>query len=265
MWTIILLTILGIVCGSSNAFNWDTGNTTVLLSGAAYCDSSTYLTNGYNYIYTDTFKPTYQIYNKHYDVNGFIGYRTFDQSIYVVFRGTQSTKDWIDDFKINKIDYRTPSCQVHKGFYEAEQSVIDDVTKEVSRLHDVYPSYRIVVTGHSLGAALATLAAIDLIESGFDSQLFNFGCPRIFDDNCAKYASDTITNRARVTHYKDIVPHVPPPVMGYTHISGEWYEDENGNIKSCNGFEDEDCADQWIKTNADDHMWYLGFYLGCYE
>lgn len=264
MWTILLFSIIGAVFASSNNFDWSTGNTSVRLSGMTYCDSSTYLTNNYTDTYVDTFEPTYQIYNKHYDVNGFIGVRHSDETIYVVFRGTQSTKDWIDDFKIHKIDYVNPSCQVHRGFYDAEQSVIDDAIEEVERLQFSYPSYRIVVTGHSLGAALATLAAVDLIEYGFNSYLFNYGCPRLFDDNCAEFVSNTITDRVRVTHCKDIVPHVPPPAMGYTHISGEWYEDENGTLKSCEGYEDETCADQWKITNADDHMWYLGFYLGCY-
>ena len=50
-------------------------------------------------------------------------------------------------------------CSVHEGFYKAEQGVYSTVYDEVSRLVNEYPSYQIVVTGHSLGAALATLRA----------------------------------------------------------------------------------------------------------
>ena len=99
-----LLSLLSIA--SSSNFDWTTGNTTVGLSSNMYCDTSTYLTMDYSINpYTDSFVPTYQIYNAVYDVNGVIGYRPADKTIYVVFRGTQSTRDWIDDLRFEKIDY----------------------------------------------------------------------------------------------------------------------------------------------------------------
>ena len=261
----MLYILLFIIFYSINAseFDWDTGNTSVMLSLATYCDKSTYMSNNYNTPFTFSFVPTFQIYNKEYDIDGFIGYRPADSTIYVVYRGTQSTQDWIDDFQFKKINYDELSCQVHKGFYEGEQSVITEVLTEVYNLHELYPTYRIVVTGHSLGAALATLTAYDIVQSGLNVQLINFGCPRIFDKACAKYASNIINKIVRVTHYKDIVPHVPLMSMDYYHTYGEWYEDDNHNIKECDGYEDKTCADQWRKTDTQDHSWYLGFYMSC--
>ena len=90
-------------------FDWRTGNTTIGLSSYSYCDSDTYKTIDYNTNpYTQSFIPTYQIDNKRYDIHGFIGYRPTDQNIYIVFRGTQSTRDWIDDFRIDQIFYLLP-------------------------------------------------------------------------------------------------------------------------------------------------------------
>ena len=247
----------------SDYFDYGTGNTSVLLSATAYCDRSTYLTHDYSHPYTDTFVPTMEIYDEELDVNGFIGYRERDQTIYITYEGSHLTQDWINDFTFVKVDYENFSCQVHKGFYESVQSVITDVLEEVKRLRELYPSYKIVATGHSLGAALATLTAVDLIEANIPTQIFNFGSPRIFDEDCAKEVSALVENRVRVTHYKDIVPHTPLERMQFMHISGEWYEDNKGNIIPCESYEDDDCADQWSKTNPDDHMWYLGFYVGC--
>ena len=54
-------------------------------------------------------------------------------------------------------------------------------------------------------------------------------------------------NQWRVTHYKDIVPQVPPQKpLDYHHVATEMYENENGSVKTCNGSgEDPTCSDQW--------------------
>lgn len=65
----------------------------------------------------------------------------------------------------------------------------------------------------------------------------------------------------RVTHHKDIVPHLPVSVR-YMHTSGEYYQ-EGSTIKECQGYEDPLCANQWKATNIDDHVYYLGQPVGC--
>jgi len=42
-------------------------------------------------------------------------------------------------------------CEVHKGFYTAEQNVIKEVLTQVQNLKAKFPEYKVVVTGHSLG------------------------------------------------------------------------------------------------------------------
>lgn len=48
---------------------------------------------------------------------------------------------------------------VHHSFWESWRGVSEPVTKILTRLHDDYPDYRVVVVGHSLGGAEAILAA----------------------------------------------------------------------------------------------------------
>ena len=68
---------------------------------------------------------------------------------------------------------------------------------------------------------MATLTAIDLKESGVSTmKLFNFGSPRVGNTAFAEWASSYLTDRNRVTHYKDMVPHVPMHER-FTHISGK--------------------------------------------
>jgi len=96
---------------------------------------------------------------------GFVGYLPSDKSIYVVFRGSSSIRNWItnlDAYKTPYTSYPACNCEVHKGFYNAEQIVIGGIISEVKRLKSIstLSSYSVKTTGHSLGAALAQLTAM---------------------------------------------------------------------------------------------------------
>ena len=54
---------------------------------------------------------TYVIHTFIDDTQGFIGYLPSDDSIYVVFRGSESMRNWIADLTVDKHDYKTyPEC-----------------------------------------------------------------------------------------------------------------------------------------------------------
>jgi len=112
------------------------------------------------------------------DTEGFVGYLPSDKSIYVAFRGSLTIQNWITDLSIAKRDYSTHAdchCEVHSGFYGAAMSVFPDVLSEVNRLKKLYPTYAVKTTGHSLGAALAQLTAMELINNGIHTTMINFG------------------------------------------------------------------------------------------
>ena len=86
------------------------------------------------------------------------------------------------------------------------------------------PSYTIVITGHSLGAAIAAIAAVEIRNAGSNVDLYTYGQPRIGGSEI----SDYITNQKkgetfRVTHSDDPVPRLPSIVLGFRHISPEYY------------------------------------------
>jgi hypothetical protein len=112
---------------------------------------------------------------------------------------------------------------------------------------------------------MATLIAIDLVASGITPvRMFNFGSPRVGNDEFAAWASTYLTDRNRITYYKDNVPHLPSDVR-FRHISGEWYEDENHVIHPCVGYEDPTCAEKFllVETNMDYHSTYLSLDMSC--
>ena len=253
---------------ATGTFDWTVVNTSVWLSAASYCNTKDYLTRTYNGPSTG-FKPVVAIDEKTYDTQGFVGYLSAQKKIYVVFRGSTSITDWLEDLSelLCSSDYCN-GCSVHCGFQETEKKAFPLVLDAVLKVHSMFPDYSIVVTGHSLGAAVGTLVTLDLLASklGVPISLHNFGCPRIGNTNFATFASNAISDKTRNTHYKDIVPHVPMHER-YTHISGEWYEPvevfDGHTIKECTGFEDPTCSYQWHVTSIDDHMHYLGLELSC--
>lgn len=244
----------------------DLVNLALYHSQNAYCDPATYTTRTYKGV-LEGFVPTHALYDKDHDTNGYIGYTSSQSRIYVSYRGSESIQNWIDNLDAVLTDYPLcGGCEVHKGFYKAETSIFNEVLTEVKSLKAQFPSYNVVVTGHSLGAAMATLTAMDLKNAGVTNvKMINFGSPRVGNTDFANWYSSNMESRARVTHHKDMVPHSPMHER-FTHISGEWYEpDDSTNpvyVNSCSGNEDSSCSYQWHITSISDHLWYLSLPLG---
>lgn len=266
---LFLVQIMSYAFSERNAtFEWGFANTSVLLCAISYCDYRKLPRHNFSG-YADTFNITKIINNVKHDSHGFIGYRPSDKTIYAVFRGTHSVVNFLDDlnFVTTAYPYCT-GCLVHFGFYSAQQAVVSDVIEEISSLVMRFPDYRVVITGHSLGAAVATLTAVEVVQKnlGILPVLLNFGSPRIGNKEFAIYVTELLppSNRYRVTHMRDAVPHVPTESQGFLHMAGEWYEDDQGlRVRSCRGFEDDSCNDQWYVGTIADHLVYLGVVMGC--
>jgi len=250
------------------SFNYDQAERSLWLSAAAYCDKSSYTTRSFKGP-TSGFVVTKVIYDGPTDTQGYIGYLPSDKSIYVVYRGSSSIRNWITNlnaFKTNYTSYPECNCQVHKGFYQAEQIVIQSVISEVSNLRKSHSDYAVKVTGHSLGAALAQLTSMDLIKAGIPCTVYNYGQPRTGDKNYASFSTSKVSTW-RVTHNKDTVPHLPfTEQMEFYHVCTEEFENSSGALKTCNSScEDPSCADQYAfsDTNVEDHLVYLGLDVSC--
>lgn len=256
---------------NSTTFDREEAMRCVGLSAAAYCDKNTLKTRIFNDL-SKGFTVTYIISDPDTNTQGYIGYLPSVRSIYVVFRGSTNIENWVIYLSIDKVPYKASPpchCHVHKGFYTAEQSVINDVIAEVRRLLRLLEGYQVTLTGHSLGAALAQLASIDLAMSGLHSRVYNFGQPRVGDRNYATLATSTVPTW-RVTHHRDVVPHLPQSLFGldFAHACMEEFEDEKGVLRTCdhsNDCEDQTCADRYslLDTNINDHLTYLGVRMAC--
>ena len=143
----------------------------------------------------------------------------------LVFRGTEQTKsDFITDLKIWKdfvtsLDTRADTSNVggvnvHRGFKEALDSVWNDIADELGKLDEKQPLF---YTGHSLGAALATLA----IARHNPQAVYTFGSPRVGNQAFADAITNTHVPIYRVVDDQDIVTTLPPELLGYRHVGIE--------------------------------------------
>jgi triacylglycerol lipase len=244
----------------------------VWLSGAAYCGKDNYkLMNiggpAKGFIYKDT------LYDLKTDIQGFIGVLPSTKFIYVVLRGSSSTINWLDDFEVKLISYLSyPECNcfVHNGFYKSMLGIKNKTIETVKILKKIYPLYSVMLTGHSYGASISQLLAMELEREGISTIIYNYGQPRVGDAKYASFVNTIIGVYWRATHNQDIVPHVPPIAgFGYLHSCREIFEDKNGKLNQCREelCEDPKCANQFslIQTNSNDHLTYIGHRVSCNE
>jgi hypothetical protein len=161
-------------------FDMAQANISVWLSAATACGVENYESHVFKGP-TTGFVVTHVI-NDWKATEGYVGYLPSDKSIYVAFRGSSSVRNWISDLyavKTHYLSFPECNCEVHKGFYEAEQTVAPQVIAAVQKLRLQFPLYAVKVTGHSYGAALSQLMALDLIKNNISvKSLYNYGQPR---------------------------------------------------------------------------------------
>jgi predicted lipase len=168
-----------------------------------------------------------------------------ENGLYIVFRGSENRADWDTNLNLEKevIDFQQEVIQeqivenqetvypyagesksgakMHRGFVSAYMSVrnpIHTCLKNQSATH-------VVVTGHSLGGALATLAAVDL-QYNFGNQakieIYTFGAPRVGNGGFRDSFNRRVPNSYRFIYGMDIVPALPRPWQGYSHVDKEY-------------------------------------------
>lgn len=136
----------------------------------------------------------------------------------VCFRGTGSGKDWVVDANLFKTDSFDGKGRVHRGFKSALDSVWDRITATLGTFDE---EKKVFFTGHSLGAALAQLAAYRQATSGVNpvAGVYVYGSPRIGNPAYKTAYNSEIGDKSFLhINNSDLVPQVPPRILGYRHV-----------------------------------------------
>lgn len=164
------------------------------------------------------------VFNKG-DTQGFIALN--EKLLILSFRGTANFRDWL--YNLNVLPKDEDLGEVHGGFVDALDQVWEETVKPV--LREYAPGRRVWYTGHSLGAALTTLAAVrtgvQLPEVSI-AGIVTFGQPRL----ASRQFEDSFNQRFdglfhRYVNNVDIVPRVPP---GYRHVGELIHFNRDGAI-----------------------------------
>lgn len=204
------------------------------------------------------------------------GANAFEGDLFLIFRGTTTENDNADmltDARIG-IQRSVTGSPVHIGFDHAFRSMLPDIRQFISQSSI---SGMVHCVGHSLGGAVATLAA-DWAASAtsLPVKLYTFGQPRVGLTFFSAMLSQKLgpQNIHRVFHTTDPVPMVPVfpyvhnPLPGYGHrkmsenpiISGDAHmiasykkglPNDWGSLDSAAPLNShEDAIEEWLKSNA---------------
>ncbi|KAI9366340.1 lipase [Pilaira anomala] len=193
------------------------------------------------------------------------------KTIYLVFRGSSNTQNWITNAQFIRGDYTPVSgASVHSGFYKAFNAVTSYYYSQFLDQHKAYPGYKVIVTGHSLGGAQALLAALDLYQRVSTLHTGNLivysqGAPRTGNDQFAYYVDYTGIKNYRSVYNRDIVPHLAPQNLGYLHPGVEVWAKSGTTATICpSNIETNDCSNSIVPfTNINDHKTYFNVGQGC--
>ncbi|EAR92668.1 lipase family protein (macronuclear) [Tetrahymena thermophila SB210] len=214
------------------------------------------------------------LYNKTLKASGYIGYSAHHDAIIVVFRGTVPwlIQNWIADLNTIKIQYPfCENCYVHKGFYKQFNQLKSQLIQSFTEIRQKYPSSKIFVTGHSLGAAMSFHSMPIIFELNGNKPIdafYNYGSPRVGNEAYATWFNlqNFALQYGRINNAADPVPHLPPILFPFQfyHTNHEIFYTsfiEDGNkYEQCLDAEHKLCANsKIIAASVRDHLSYFGW------
>jgi triacylglycerol lipase len=150
--------------------------------------------------------------DKKYPVMGYVS-KDNNNNIWIVFRGSLDKIDITQDFIYKQTDLIVPfsnsKIMCHQGFINVyntfQKQIIDSVNKNNPN--------KIIITGHSLGAGIATIAAYHLSTINKNVYVYTFASPRVGNIEFANYINKNTKCFYRIVNLSDLIPTLPISVM----------------------------------------------------
>jgi len=155
------------------------------------------------------------------NIEGFCG--DFLDGFYIMFRGTDSLWGWITNFMFSKkvIPYEgtNPKIKVHNGFLKDYLVIRDFVHKKIKETD----KEKIYVHGHSKGAALTVLCALDIQYNFPEKEIgsFGIGTPKIGNEEFVRSFNGRLPDFINIENGSDLIPQIPPRFFGYRHVENK--------------------------------------------
>lgn len=199
------------------------GRKPVFLPAASYQhDTAKWLIDFAENAYKEEPGPNVQKIEGKPDVEGFIVEES--KGVVIAFRGSDNWQDWLTNLLALKSlwtggEMRLPEVRIHTGFRQAYNNVRTQILDAITAIRPEH----VYVTGHSMGGALATLAAFEIglratgkwgvpREYDFIKQvtMYNYGSPRVGNAMFAAFYRNAVRDSHRLVVPLDLVTTVPP-------------------------------------------------------
>lgn len=146
---------------------------------------------------------------------GLMGKNPATKTAFVAFRGTQTFEDWVKDFDalFETYKYVPNGGQVHIGFQSIYAALHDSLVAGIANA--IAGCDELLITGHSLGGALAVMAGPDFAKNLTPSlvpELITFAGPAAGLVDFRKFFDLVIPSCYRVVNFWDLVPRLPVQV-----------------------------------------------------
>ncbi|CAG8980583.1 hypothetical protein HYALB_00002581, partial [Hymenoscyphus albidus] len=215
------------------------------------------------------------------NIKGFVALDHAKSLVVVAFSGSgASIRNWLTDFNIIQTPFKIANCNdcyTHSGFgsgWAQRRTIVINAVKSALAAN---PTYSLIITGHSIGGGVASLAGAELRTLGYPADIYIYGSPRAGNAAFAKFVTaqePSLGSNYRVTHINDPVPQIIPDWIGYEHVSPEyWLSTGNATTQTytpsdivvCEGVGNDGCntATGIIPLNTEAHNHYLGSVAAC--
>lgn len=225
------------------------------------------------------------------DTVGFIAiYSDLDaqeDQIVITFRGSVSWTNWVEDMRFVKEpspwpnkDY--PSARVHSGFLDSYSDIATTIRSSIMVLTKRFPTAKIIITGHSLGGAVATLCASDLkfhLGRDYKIELVTYHSPRVGNEQFAGFMAFIFDTEKvdpavgnymtrRFTNRDDPLCHLPPSWLDFLHLPQEVWVNLENETKACDPavVEDPNCSNSVLMPDdvfSHFYIWDVSFGTDC--
>lgn len=146
----------------------------------------------------------------------FLARRECDQTHHVFFRGTIDRLEWSEDFEAlhTPAPFLAYGSLMHAGFLKVYLSL---ATVGGISLRTRCDGLEVSCHGHSLGGALASIAAVHLCVRSASNTLW--AAPRAFSPFAVNAIEQLGLDFTRFVNPVDLVPDVPPIGLGWAHVA----------------------------------------------
>lgn len=182
--------------------------------------------------------------------------------ITLIFKGSKEAEDWMTNIGLKRATFFGKE-EVHKGFYESLKLFLttmknEDFAKKEDkniRFHDdidyINENCQIILAGHSLGGAIATLAGCYFTDLGIKKEnlnIYTFGAPPVGCDEFSQNYGKRV-ELYRIVNENDIVPKIDK-ITNLRHFGKEIILESNDNeIHSCDNYIDNLIDDLYSKES----------------